>query len=171
MRTLEINGKKPFVHQSCFIAPDAYLIGDVRLMDNVSVWFGALLKADSDSIEINEYTSIQDGAIIKPDLSATVVGKRVTIGKGAIIEGAFIGDDVIVGMGSIVLENTRIGSNSFIAAGSMLPQNMTVPDSSLIIGNPAKVVGKITPNHQRQIEESWRKYFIMRGKYKSIIRE
>ncbi|MGC8661182.1 MAG: gamma carbonic anhydrase family protein [Nitrososphaeria archaeon] len=171
MRILEINGKKPFVHQSCFIAPDAYLIGDIRLRENVSVWFNTLLRADSDSIEINEYTSIQDGAIIKPDASATVIGKRVTIGKGTIVEGAFIGDDVIVGIGSIVLENTKIGNNSFVAAGSMLPQNMIVPDGSLVIGNPAKVVGKITPNHQRQIEESWRKYFIMRSKYKSIIRE
>ncbi len=171
MSILEINGKKPYVHQSCFIAPGAYLIGDVRLKENVSIWFGAVLRGDSNSIVINEYASVQDGAIIKPVASATIIGKRTTIGKGAILEGAFIGDDVVVGMGSIVLENVKIGLNSFVAAGSMLPQNMVVPDGSLVIGNPAKVVGKVTPNHQRQIEESWRNYYIMRGKYKSIIRE
>ncbi len=171
MQTLEINGKKPYIHQSCFIAPTAYLIGDVRLRENVSIWFSALLRADSNSIDINEYTSVQDGAIIKPSTSATIIGKRATIGKGAIVEGAFIGDDVVVGIGSIVLENVKIGINSFIAAGSMLPQNMIVPDGSLVIGNPAKVVGRVTPNHQRLIEESWRKNYIMRGQYKTIIRE
>jgi carbonic anhydrase/acetyltransferase-like protein (isoleucine patch superfamily) len=168
MQLLEINGKKPFVHQSCYVAPDVFLIGDVRLRENVSVWFGSLLRADTDSIEINENSSIQDSVIIKPDSSAAVIGKRVTVGKGAIIEGAFIGDDVIIGMGSIILENTKIGSGSFVAAGSMLPQNTVVPEGSLVIGNPAKIVGKVTPNHQKQIEESWRKYFIMRSKYKSV---
>ena len=171
MNIVEINGKRPYVHESCFVAPNAYLIGDVRLKENASVWFGAVLRGDTNSIIINEYANVQDGAIIKPVESAAIIGKRVTIGKGAILEGAFVGDNVVIGMGSIVLENVRIGINSFIAAGSMLPQNMVVPDGSLVIGNPAKVVGKATPNYQKLIEESWRNHYIMRGKYKSIIKE
>ncbi|MGC9208537.1 MAG: gamma carbonic anhydrase family protein [Nitrososphaeria archaeon] len=168
MTLIEIEGKKPFVHPSSYVAPNAIIIGDVRIKESGSVWFYAVLRGDTSSIEVGEYSTILEGALIKPDESSCVIGRKVTVGKGAIVEGAVIEDESVIGAGAIVLENARIGRSSFIAAGSLVPQGMIIPENSLVMGNPAKIVGEVKPHHRKYAEESWRKSLILTDSYRKL---
>ena len=168
MVLVEFEGKKPFVHPSSYVASSAILIGDVRVKENASVWFNSVLRADENSIEIGENAAILEGVIIKPESSSCVVGNKSVVGKGSILEGVIIEEGVVVGAGSILLENARIGRGSFIAAGSLIPQHMVIPENSLVMGNPAKVVGEIKPQHRKYAEESWRKFLILKDSYKMM---
>ena len=156
MVIMEVNGKRPSVHPSCFIADNAYIVGDVRIKANSSVWFNTVLRGDTSSIEIGENSNIQDGTIIKPDRVSTVIGDQVSIGKRVVMEGVYIENEVVVGMGAILLENSRVGTRSVIGAGSLVSSNTNVQPSSLIMGVPGRLVGAVDPKHVKIIEQSWR---------------
>ncbi len=168
MVLLEFEGKKPFVHPTSYISNTAIIIGDVRIKENASVWFNSVLRGDSNTIDLGEYSGVLEGVLIRPDESACIIGKKVTVGKGSILEGVVIEEGSIIGTGSIILENARIGRNSFIAAGSLVPQFMVIPENSLVMGNPAKIVGEVKPQHRKYAEESWRKSLILKDAYKNI---
>ncbi len=168
MVLIEFEGKKPFVHPTSYVSNTAIIIGDVRIKENASVWFNSVLRADTNTIELGEYSNVLEGVLIKPDESACVIGKKVTVGKGSILEGVVIEEGSIVGAGSIILENARIGRGSFVAAGSLVPQFMVIPENSLVMGNPAKIVGEVKPQQRKYAEESWRKSLILKDSYKNI---
>ncbi|MFP3214066.1 MAG: gamma carbonic anhydrase family protein [Nitrososphaeria archaeon] len=170
MTVLEFEGKKPFIHSSSYVSSTALIIGDVRIKENASVWFYSVLRGDSNTIELGEYSSVLDGVLIKPDESACIIGKKVTIGKGSILEGVIIEEGSVIGAGSIILENARVGRGSFVAAGSLVPQYMIIPENSIVMGNPAKVVGEVKPQQRKYAEESWRKSLILKDLYKNIIK-
>ena len=125
-----------------YIAPNATIVGNVSLGDQVSVWYGAVLRGDNCTITVGENTNIQDNAVIH---SNTVVGKGVTIGHSAIIHGCTIGDNCMIGMGAIVLNNAVIGNNCIVGAGAVVTGKMNAPDGSMILGNPARIVKELTP--------------------------
>ncbi|MDP8023169.1 MAG: gamma carbonic anhydrase family protein [Nitrososphaeria archaeon] len=168
MVLIEFEGKKPFIHPTSYVSNTAILIGDVRIKENASVWFNSILRADTNTIELGEYSNVLEGVLIKPDESACVIGKKVTVGKGSILEGVVIEEGSIIGAGSIILENARIGRGSFVAAGSLVPQFMVIPENSLVMGNPAKIVGEVKPQQRKYAEESWRKSLILKDSYKNI---
>jgi carbonic anhydrase/acetyltransferase-like protein (isoleucine patch superfamily) len=143
---LPVNGVWPTLGRDVFIAPNATVIGDVVLGDDVSVWFGAVLRGDIGPIRIGPRTNVQDLACIHltHGVSTTNIGADVTIGHGAILHGCTVGDGCLIGMGSVLLDNAQIGAGSVIAAGSIVPPRMQVPPRSLVRGNPGRVVRAVT---------------------------
>ena len=142
---IPLKGFTPKIGKDCFIAENASIIGEVVIGDKCSVWFNAIVRGDVGAIKIGNECNIQDGAILHATLgvSETILGDRVSIGHNAIIHGAVIEEDVLVGMGAIIMDNTRIKSNTIIAAGSIVLANKELEGGYIYAGNPAKKVKKI----------------------------
>lgn len=137
--------KKPTLEEEVYIAETAVIIGDVTLKRNTNIWFGAVLRGDEESIIIGENTNIQENSIVHVDENNKVeVGDGCTIGHGVIVHGCKIGDNTLIGMGAIILNGAQIGNNTIVGAGSLITQNKKFDDGVLIIGNPAKVVRRLT---------------------------
>lgn len=135
----------PSIDPSAFIADGAIVLGDVTLDKNSSVWYNATVRADRGSIQIGEGSNIQDNAVLHTDKGYHVrIGSHVSVGHSAIVHGAEVGDNTIVGMGAIILNGARIGSNCIIGAGALVTQNKMIPDNSLVIGSPAKMIRQVT---------------------------
>jgi carbonic anhydrase/acetyltransferase-like protein (isoleucine patch superfamily) len=136
---IELGGIGPTIGIDVFLAPTAVLVGDVRVGDRASVWFGAVLRADSSYIEVGEESSIQDNVVIHcAQRLPTIVGARATVGHGALLEGCVIEDEAVIGMGSIVLQRARIGAGAMIAAGTVVPERADVGAGVLSAGIPAQ---------------------------------
>ena len=137
---------------SVFLAPGAIVCGDVRIGAHSSVWFHAVIRGDSDRIEIGAHTNVQDLTMIHVDEGCpAIVGDRVTIGHRAMIHGCVIEDDCLIGMGAIVLSGARIGAGSLIGAGALVRERQVIPPGSLVIGFPARVAGEVQPAHREAI--------------------
>jgi carbonic anhydrase/acetyltransferase-like protein (isoleucine patch superfamily) len=149
-----------------WIAPNATLIGRVRLAKGVSVWFGAVLRGDNDWISVGENSNIQDLCILHADPGIPIeLGANVTIGHGVVLHGATVGDNTVIGMGATLLNRARIGRNSIVGAHALIPEGKEFPDNSLIVGVPGKVVrsipeeqfGMLTLNAQIYFDR-WHRY-------------
>lgn len=140
-----VNGKTPSIPQDCFVADNAAIIGDVTFGEACSVWFNAVVRGDVHFIKIGNKVNIQDGAVIHCTYlkHPTVIGNNVSIGHNAIVHGCTVNDNVLIGMGAIVMDNCVIGSNSIIAAGAVVTQNTVVEPGSIYAGVPAKKVKDI----------------------------
>lgn len=125
-----------------YIAPNATVVGDVVLENNVSIWYGAVLRGDTGGIRIGENSNIQDNCVIHEE---TTVGKGCSIGHGAILHGCTVGDNCVVGMGAIILNGAVLGEHCLVGAGAVVTGKMNAPDGSLILGNPAQVVKPLSP--------------------------
>ena len=127
-----------------WVAPDAHVIGRVRLGRGVGIWFGAVLRGDNEWIEIGDGTNIQEGTVIHTDPAfPATVGAGCTIGHSAIIHGCTIGENSLVGMGATILNGARIGRNCLVGANALVTEGKTFPDGSLIVGSPAKAVRQL----------------------------
>jgi carbonic anhydrase/acetyltransferase-like protein (isoleucine patch superfamily) len=123
-----------------WIAPDAVVIGRVRLLKNASVWFGAVLRGDNEWIEIGENSNVQDNSVCHADVGQPLtVGANVTIGHNVILHSATVGDNSLIGMGATLLNRARIGKNSLVGAGTLIPEGKEFADNSLILGSPGRV--------------------------------
>ena len=128
-----------------FIAPNASVMGNITFGKNVSVWYGAVIRADVEAIIIGNNSNIQDTAVLHADPGdPTIIGNDVTVGHGAIIHGAIIGDGSLIGMRATILNKARIGKNCIIGACALVTEGMIIPDNSLVVGIPAKVVRQIS---------------------------
>lgn len=138
----EVRGFTPSFGSDCFIADGAIIAGDVIIGDQCSIWFNAVIRGDVNFIRIGNKVNIQDGAVIHCTYkkTSTTIGNNVSIGHNAIVHGCDIEDDVLVGMGSIIMDGCRIGSNSIIAAGAVVTQDTIVPPGSIYAGMPAKKI-------------------------------
>jgi carbonic anhydrase/acetyltransferase-like protein (isoleucine patch superfamily) len=124
-----------------WIAPDAHVIGDVEVGEDVGIWFGAVLRGDNDPIVIGPGTNIQEGTMVHTDLGfPATIGKGCTIGHHAIIHGCTIGNNSLIGMGATVLNGARIGDNCLVGANALVTEGKQFPDNSLIVGSPARVI-------------------------------
>ena len=146
-----VRGFTPKYGIDCFFAENSSIIGEVIMGDNCSVWYQAVIRGDVNFIEIGNRVNIQDGAIIHGtyEQSGTKIGNDVSIGHNAIIHGCTIKDSVLIGMGSIIMDNSVVESKSIIAAGSVLPKNTIVPEGSVFAGVPAKKIKEIDPGLQK----------------------
>lgn len=132
--------KTPRIDSTAFVAHNATVAGDVRLGQQVSVFFGAVIRAEKDAIIVGDKTNIQDLCVLHCDPGyPLIIGKGCTIGHGAIVHGCTIGDNTLIGMGAVVLNGARIGKNCLIGAGALVTGGTEIPDGSLAIGSPAKV--------------------------------
>lgn len=143
---LPVHGVTPVFGQNCFLAPNATVVGDVAMGDECSIWFNAVVRGDVNSIRIGNRVNIQDGAVLHCTFQKTTVqiGNNVSIGHNAIVHGCVIEDNVLVGMGAIVMDNAHIGTNSIIAAGAVVLENTVVEPGSIYAGVPAKKVKNIS---------------------------
>lgn len=140
-----VNGKSPTIPTSCYIAENATIVGDVTMGDSCSVWFNAVLRGDVHFIKMGDKVNVQDGAIIHCTYQKhpTTIGNNVSIGHNAIVHGCTIHDNVLIGMGAIVMDNCIVESNSIVAAGAVLTQNTLVESGSIYAGVPARKVKDI----------------------------
>ena len=143
---IPVNGIEPAFGNNCFIAPNATIVGDVQCGDDCSFWFNAVVRGDVNSIRLGNKVNIQDGAVIHCTYqkTKTVLGNNVSIGHNAIVHGCLVHDNVLIGMGAIVMDNCEIGSNSIIAAGAVLTEGTVVPSGCIYAGVPAKKVKDIS---------------------------
>ncbi|MEU0653785.1 gamma carbonic anhydrase family protein [Streptomyces albogriseolus] len=140
-----IGGREPRIDEGAFVAPTASVIGDVTLHAGASVWYGAVLRGDVESIAVGASSNVQDNCTLHADPGFPVtVGERVSVGHNAVVHGATVEDDCLIGMGATVLNGAVIGAGSLVAAQALVPQGMRVPPGSLVAGVPAKVRRELT---------------------------
>lgn len=139
-------GNKPY------IAPNASVMGNILFGEDVSVWYGAVIRADVEKIQIGNRSNIQDTAVLHADPNdPTIIGNDVTIGHGAIVHGATVGDGSLIGMRATVLNKAVIGKNCIIGANALVPEGMQIPDYSLVVGIPAKIIRQISPEQAEKL--------------------
>lgn len=127
-----------------WIAPNAVVLGNVRLEPMASVWFGAVIRGDNERITIGGNSNIQDGAVLHTDPGLELsVGRNCTVGHKAVLHGCTIGDNTLIGMGAVILNRARIGSNCLIGANALITEGKVIPDNSLVMGQPGKVMGEL----------------------------
>lgn len=164
---IDFDEVKPKINENTYISESVDIIGKVEIEDNVNIWFGTRLRADMNKIVVGANTNIQENSVVHVDTnSPCIIGKNVTIGHGAIIHGCSISDNVLVGMGSIILNNAKVGKNTIIGAGSLVTQGKSFPDGVLILGNPAKVVRELTDDEIKNIKKSADNYVNLSKRYK-----
>jgi carbonic anhydrase/acetyltransferase-like protein (isoleucine patch superfamily) len=166
MAIYELDGVRPDLHEDHWIADSAVVIGRVTLMRNASIWFGAAARGDNDPIVIGENSNIQDGSVLHTDVGQPLtIGRDVTVGHMVMLHGCVIGDNSLIGIGSIVLNGARIGRNCLIGANTLITEGKEIPDGSMVMGAPGKVVRELTePQIQmitlsaRHYVENWKRY-------------
>ena len=143
---LPVEGVSPRFGDNCFIAPNATVVGDVVTGNDCSFWFNAVIRGDVNSIRMGNKVNVQDGAVIHCTFQKTntTIGNNVSIGHNAIVHGCTIHDDVLIGMGAIVMDNAVVGSNSIVAAGAVILEGTVVEEGSIYAGVPAKKVKDIS---------------------------
>ncbi|MEI8284251.1 MAG: gamma carbonic anhydrase family protein [bacterium] len=161
--------RKPDIAAAAFVATDAQIIGDVRLGKDSSVFYGAVLRGDIESIHIGEATNVQDGCIIHlaDDLGARL-GAWCTIGHAAIIHACTVGDECLVGMKAVILDGAEIGDQCLIAAGALVTQRMKIPPRSMVMGTPAKVVRTLNAAEIVALRQSAEKYKIVAAAHAAL---
>ena len=135
----------PEISPNSYIAPTAVVIGDVHLADQSSIWFNSVVRGDTDSLYIGAASNIQDNSVVHTDKGiAFVIGEGVSVGHGCVIHGCTIGDNTLIGMGTTILNKAKIGKNCIIGANSLVTQGTNIPDNSLALGSPCKVVRRVS---------------------------
>ena len=156
------------IHPTAFIHPAAIVVGNVIIGARVSVWPTAVIRGDSDSIEIGEDSNIQDGTVVHVDDGVpTRIGKRVAVGHRAIIHGSIVEDDTLIAMGAILLNGTWVGSGSIVAAGAVCREGFEIPPNSLAMGVPAKIVRQTTPEERLRIQSTVAAYLSLQEQHRT----
>jgi len=146
MALYQLEGLAPRVHDSAWVADSAQVIGDVELAAHSSVWFGCVLRGDSETLRIGAGSNVQDGSILHADPGVPLVlGERVSIGHQVMLHGCTVGDGSLIGIQAVVLNRARIGKHCIVGAGALVTEGKTFPDGSMILGAPAKLVRALTP--------------------------
>jgi carbonic anhydrase/acetyltransferase-like protein (isoleucine patch superfamily) len=166
MAIYELDGVRPELDGPNWIAENATVLGRVRLKKNASVWFNAVLRGDNDPIVVGENSNVQDGSVLHTDIgSPTIIGDNCTIGHMVMLHGCTIGDNTLIGIGSIILNGARIGKNCLIGANALITEGKEIPDNSMVIGAPGKVVRELNEQQIKMITfsahhyvENWRRY-------------
>ena len=161
------DGKAPKVAENCFIAENAALIGDVTVMEDASVWYGAVIRGDAEPIVIGRGTNIQDCAVLHCDRGFSLtIGDNVTVGHSAIVHGATVEDEVLIGMHATLMNGCVIGKGSIIAAGALVREGQIIPPGSLAVGVPAKVLRPVSQEQKDLILWDARHYVEQAKKHK-----
>jgi carbonic anhydrase/acetyltransferase-like protein (isoleucine patch superfamily) len=146
MAIYELDGQSPQLGKNAWIADSAQVIGQVTLEENVSVWFGTVIRGDSEHIRIGRGTNIQDASVLQADEGVPLtLGENVSVGHKVMLHGCTVGDGSLIGIGAVILNHAKIGKNCLVGAGSLVTEGKEFPDGSMILGSPAKVVRQLTP--------------------------
>lgn len=155
MPQYEIESRRPDVPASAWIAPSADLIGAVKLGEDVSVWFGAVIRADNTEIAVGDRSNVQEGAMLHSDPgSPLTIGTDCTVGHHAILHGCTVGDRALIGMGAVVLNNAVIGDDCIVGAGALVTEGKSFPPGSLIVGSPARAIRTLDDGAKAMLKAS-----------------
>ena len=147
------------IHPTAFVAPGAFVLGDVTLGPRASVWYASVLRGDMDRIVVGEASNIQDGTVVHVDAGLpALIGARVGIGHRAVIHGCVIEDECLIGMGSVLLNGVRVGSGSVVAAGAVVPEGLQIPPGSLVMGVPGRIARPVDDALRARIRGTWEHY-------------
>jgi len=147
MALYEFDGIRPDLPDEgdYWIAPDAQVMGNVNLARHASIWFGCVVRGDNDPISIGENTNIQDNSVLHSDHgSPLTIGRDVTVGHKAMLHGCTIGDNCLIGIGAVIMNNTKIGKNCLIGANALITENKEIPDHSMVMGSPGRVLSQLS---------------------------
>lgn len=159
-------GKTPTIKTKSFIASTAVLVGDLEISEDVSIWFGAVLRGDYGKIKIGRGSNVQDNAMIHAPIDGeTVVGEDVTIGHGAVLEGCTVGNQTVIGANAVVTFGATLGERCMVAAGSVISEGMTIPPGMLVAGVPAEVKKELSGSSKQWVDEAGTHYQQLAQKY------
>jgi carbonic anhydrase/acetyltransferase-like protein (isoleucine patch superfamily) len=151
--------KQPVVGRQVYIAKGAVVVGDVTLGDHASVWYNAVLRGDINRIVVGHHSNVQDNAVVHlADEYPCLIGNYVTVGHSAIVHACTVEDEVLIGMGAVILDGAVIGSQSIVGAGALVTQRTVIPPGSMVLGSPAKVVRPLTPEERAGLKYWAEKY-------------
>ena len=172
MAIYQLDGLGPDLHPSAWVADSAQLIGNVRLSEDTSVWFGVVARGDTETITVGKGSNIQDNSVLHADHGMPlVIGENVTVGHQAMLHGCTIGDGSLIGIQAVVLNGARIGKNCLVGAGALVTEGKEFPDGSMIIGSPAKAVRRLLPEQIEGLQQSARNYMNNARRYKAGLKK
>lgn len=164
---LKLDNIKPKIHENTFIANSADIIGNVEIFENVSIWFGAVLRGDVEKIVVGKNSNIQDNSTVHTDFGIPcIIGENVTVGHNVVLHSCNISDNVIVGMGSTILNGAKIAKNCLVGANSLVTHKLEYEEGVLILGNPAKIVRMLTDEEIEHIIKNANHYVENAKRYK-----
>ncbi|MDA0761306.1 MAG: gamma carbonic anhydrase family protein [Proteobacteria bacterium] len=160
----------PTVHEDTWVADNATVVGQVTLEAGVSIWFNAVLRAENAAISVGEGSNIQDGSVchVDPGMPLTI-GRSVTIGHKVMLHGCTIGDETLIGINAVILNGANIGRNCLIGANSLIPEGKEIPDGSLVMGSPGKIVRQLSPEQIEGLKQSAQHYVENGRRYKAAL--
>jgi carbonic anhydrase/acetyltransferase-like protein (isoleucine patch superfamily) len=152
MAIYQLGDDVPEIHPEAFVADNATVIGKVHLAERASIWYGTVVRGDTDHIRIGRGSNIQDNSVLHTDVGIElVIGEDVTVGHQCVLHGCTIGDGSLIGIGAIVLNGARIGRHCLVGAGSLVTEDKEFPDYSMIVGSPAKLLKTLTPEQAERV--------------------
>lgn len=163
----QLNDRMPELEgEGQFVAENASVIGRVRLMENASVWFNAVIRGDNELITIGPDTNVQDGSVLHTDPGMPLtLGKGVTVGHKVMLHGCEVGDYSLIGINAVVLNGAKIGKHCLIGANALIPEGMEVPDGSMVVGSPGKIKRELNDNQKKMLEMSAQHYVQNAARY------
>ncbi len=172
MAIYQLEAQSPVIAESAWVADSAQVIGQVTLAENASVWFGAVIRGDTERIEIGRNSNVQDGSVIHADRGfPTVIGSEVTIGHQVMLHGCTVGDGSLIGIQAVVLNGAKIGRHCIVGAGALVTEGKEFPDGSMIIGSPAKIVRQLTAEQIEGLQHGAAHYVENAQRYKTGLKK
>ena len=170
MALYALDDKAPQIAPSAWVADSAQVIGAVTLGEDASVWFGTVVRGDTESITIGAGSNVQDASVLHADFGQPlVIGERVTVGHKVMLHGCTIGDESLIGIGAVILNGAKIGKNSLVGAGALVTEGKEFPDGSMILGSPAKVVRQLSPEQLQGLCRSADHYVANAQRFKTTL--
>ena len=162
------NGIEPKIHETAYVSDGCFIIGDVEIGEDASVWFGSVLRGDVNCIRIGARTNIQDQTIIHVSSKslATIVDEEVTVGHGVTLHACHVDRGCLIGIGAILMDGVRVGAQSLVGAGSLLTPGTQIPPRSLVIGAPARIKRELTDEELASLDQSWQNYVELKNQYR-----
>ncbi|RZJ20007.1 MAG: gamma carbonic anhydrase family protein [Haliea sp.] len=172
MAIYQLDQLAPKMHDTAWVADSAQVIGDVELAEGVSVWFGTVIRGDTESVRIGRGSNIQDASVLHADPGVPLnIGENVSIGHQVMLHGCTIGDGSLIGIGAVVLNRARIGKNCLVGAGSLVTEGKEFPDGSMILGSPAKAVRQLSPEQIEGLKTIAHHYVENARRYKAGLKK
>ena len=171
MASYSLGDRQPSLGREVWIAPNATVIGDVRLGDNASIWWNVVLRADNDTITIGAGSNIQDGSVLHVDAGVPLtLGANVTVGHLVMLHGCTVGEESLIGIKSVILNRAVIGRHCIIGANSLIPEGKVIPERSLVLGSPGKVVRELTDQEVSGLLQAAKAYAENAGRYRTALK-
>ena len=172
MAIYQLDDLKPALHDTAWIADSAQVMGNVSIAEDCSVWFGVVIRGDTETITIGKGSNIQDNSVLHADVGMPLmIGENVTVGHQVMLHGCTVGDNSLIGIQSVVLNGAKIGKNCLVGAGSLVTEGKQFPDGCMIVGSPARVIRQLTPEQIEGLKMSAQHYMDNARRYRAGLKK